>query len=135
MKKTISIIFLLICLISSLLLNLYQKKTNERLGKLPSFKNNMMIFGEMKVKYPINGIKENDVIDILNVLKTIEEYQQEINSTHGILSIEVYNNDYIIVEIGFAKGPCHGGGKYFGFIRSSNGWIFDERTRNFVWVS
>ena len=133
MKINKSISILAILLFASMLFNAFQWRQNYWLGRLPSLKDKWIVFRDIEVIYPVNGLANTDISNIISAFEATGLHTAD--SPGGILSLEVLHDDYVIVETGFAKHPLHGGGKTLGFIRTPNGWIFDEKTRSLGWVS
>ena len=82
--------------------------------------------------YPINGLTPEDTRQILAVFDSLEK-RAPYNSR--ILSITVHDDSHVVIETGFVKGPLNGGGRFYGFIKTPNGWIYDPKTETCVWVS
>ncbi len=125
-------VFLSVCLLISMALNAYQKYTNYRLEKLPLIiKNDASIFKTMEPEYPINGLKEKDIAAILDLLKSIHEFD-----THGegLLSLHVLDDNRVIINIGHIYSPMRGVGRYIGVIRTNNGWDFYDKNKIPNWV-
>ena len=128
MNKVISIVA--IFLFASVILNAFQWRKGYRLERLQTLKNH---YPYIEAQFPIDGLTDTDLSDILKTLDSTG-----LLGTHsgkGILSIEVSHDDYVLVEIGFVRGGLNGTGNTSGFIRTPQGWIFDEKTRGLGWKS
>ena len=133
MKINKSISILAIFLLASVALNAYQWRQNYWLGRLPTLKDKWRMYREIEVKFPVCGLTHADVLDVLNALDSTD-----LLTTHpgkGILYIEAHYDDYVTVEIGYIKAGLDGTGNTFGFIRTPQGWVFDEKTRECGWES
>ena len=128
MNKPISI--LAIFLFISLILNAFEWRKHCRLERLHTLKDH---YPYIKAQFPINGLTNTDLSDILNTLDSTGLLRA--HSGKGILSIESPNDDYVLIEIGFIEGGLDGTGNTFGFIRTPQGWIFDETTMHYGWES
>ena len=127
-NKVISVVA--IFLFASVILNAFQLLKSCRLERLQTLKDH---YPYIEVQFPIDGLTDADLSDILKTMDTTGLL--DAHSGKGILSIEVRNDDYVLVEIGFIKGGLDGTGKTFGFIRTPQGWIFDETTKHYGWES
>ena len=128
MNKPISI--LAIFLFTSVVLNAFEWRAHGRLERLHTLKDH---YPYIEPKFPINGLTNTD---ISNILKTLDSTGLlRAHSGKGILSIELPNDDYVRIEIGFIKGGLDGTGNTFGFIRTPQGWLFDETTKHYGWES
>ena len=130
MKTTTSISIIAIFVFASAILNVLQWQKNCQLERLQTLKDHCPY---IEAQFPVDGLTNADLSDILKTLDSTGLLNA--HSGKGILSIEVPNDDYVLVEIGFIKGGLDGTGNTFGFIRTPQGWIFDEKTRGYKWES
>lgn len=82
--------------------------------------------------YPINGLTPDDTRQILTVFASLEKRE---SFDARILSITVHDDTHVVIETGFLKGPLNGGGRFFGFVKTPDGWVYDPKTDTCVWVS
>ena len=122
---------LAIVLFASLALNVSQWRDNYWKGRLPSLMDKMIPFERIEVTYPVRGFTSEDIAGIHQALDS----SGLLKSNEGILSIHALDDDYAIVTTGFSKDHLWGGGSILGFIRTAQGWMLDEYTRNAGWVS
>ena len=128
MNKPISIIAIFVFV--SVILNAFQWRKSCQLERLHTLKDHCPY---IEAQFPVDGLTNTDLSDIMKTLDTTGLLG--VHSGKGILSIEVRNDDYVRIEIGFIKGGLDGTGNTFGFIRTPQGWIFDETTKHYGWES
>ncbi|MCX6985776.1 MAG: hypothetical protein NT118_13665 [Lentisphaerae bacterium] len=123
--------FLAVCMLGSLTLNVYQKHTFDHLKKLPLIQN-MGNFRNMKMEYPINGLKDKDIAAILKLLKSIPEDESILGK--GIFSIDTFDDNHVNIDRGHIDGIMRGGGEYIRFLHTNKGWEFYGRDKPMNWV-
>ncbi len=131
MKHRIAIAFLSVCMLGSLTLNIYQKHTFDHLDKLPLIQD-MGNFRNMKMEYPMNGLKDKDITAILELLKSIPVDESIL--WEGILSIDTFDDNHVNIGRGHINGIMRGGGEYIRFFCTNKGWEFYERDKPMYWV-
>jgi hypothetical protein len=89
-------------------------------------------YHDLDFNYPIDGLTPEDARQILTVFDSLEK-KEPFNAR--ILAITVHDNTHVVIETGFMKGPLSGGGRFFGFIKTEKGWVYDPKTKTSVWVS
>ena len=130
MKMDKPTLILAIFLFASLALNAFEWRQHCRLMHLQTLKDH---YPYIEAKFPIDGATYADISDILKSLDST--VLVNARSGMGILSIEVRHDDYVLVEIGYIEGGLDGTGRTFGFIRTPQGWEFDETSRGCRWKS
>ena len=130
MKMNQSISILAIFLFASVALNAVHLRQNFRFERLHTLKDH---YPYIEAQFPVDGLTKADLSDLLKTLDSTGLLNA--HSGKGVLAIEAPNDDYVLVEIGFIKGGLDGAGNTFGFIRTPQGWIFDEKTRDYKWES
>ena len=128
MNKPISIIAIFVFV--SVILNAFEWREHCRLERLQILKDHHPYIEPI---FPVNGLTNTDISDILRTLDSTGLLRA--HSGKGIISIEAANNDYVLIGSGFIKGGLDGTGNTFGFIRTPQGWIFDETTKHYGWES
>ena len=86
---------------------------------------------EIRVQYPIPGLSDSDLRDILSIFYSLPPEEQD----GGILQIMTYGRDHVIIQTGTIQGPLSGGGRFHVFTRSEDGWIHNKELSKTIWVS
>lgn len=86
---------------------------------------------EIRVHYPILGLSDKDLTDILTIFQSLPAEEQD----GGILQLMKYGGDHVIIQTGAIQGPLSGGGRFHVFTRSEDGWIHNETLSKTGWVS
>jgi hypothetical protein len=89
-------------------------------------------YQDLDFNYPINGLTAEDARQILAVFDSLEKTEA---SDSRILAITVHDDTHIVIETGVVRGPLNGGGRFFGFIKTAKGWVYDPKTETCCWVS
>ena len=69
------------------------------------------------------------------ILSQMPNFPKDKPDESGILFVEVCDDTHVSIQAGQVEGPLSGGGRNLGFIKTRNGWKFDQRSRNASWCS
>jgi hypothetical protein len=130
MKKNYTIAGLAILLAASLGVNVWLHHDVRRYeGRQPFLP--FLQLDEIRVQYPIPGLSDRDLRDILSTFKALPPEEQG----GGILQIMTYGGNNVVVQTGTIQGPLSGRGRFHVFTRSNDGWIHNKRLSTTSWIS
>ena len=69
------------------------------------------------------------------ILSQMPDFPEDKPDESGILSVEVCDDTHVSILTGHVEGSLSGGGRNLGFIKTANGWKFDQRSKNASWCS
>ncbi len=89
-------------------------------------------YRHLKCVYPMKGLSNTDVLEILAVFDSLDKKESWNQRIRGII---LFDDTHVVIETGFQEHPLSGGGRFWGFIKTANGWIYDTSTKSHVWIS
>ena len=90
----------------------------------------MKYYHEFRPMFPIDGMDKIDIDKMIDDIKKQECDPQD----KRILSIDMLDNNHVLIQTGIMKGVLWGGGRIFEFNKINNEWKLNDKKHG-SWIS